>query len=145
MRRRQVRPQDQGANLNAQRGNIWTNDGYQSDSSPHTIPNNKPNPRRFTAYQEQYARVFPDGPYDRAWEGVQKINPVASLSIGKQVLPNPLQRARLTLTSIQQTNMTSHSIGAGTALAAFNEQQAALAATARPSLMSTVLSKLRGR
>jgi hypothetical protein len=142
--RKRIAAVQQGAYLNAQRGNVWTNDGYGSDTTPNHLPNGKPNPLILTNHQDQYGRVFPDGPYDRTWQGIQKINPVSSLSIGKQALPNPLQNARMTLTSIQQTNPTSHSIGAGTALAAFNEQQATLASTARPSLLSTIASKLRG-
>lgn len=142
--RKRIAAVQQGAYLNAQRGNVWTDDGFMSGTMPNTLPNGKPNPLILDHYRDAYGRVFPDGPYDKSWQGIQKINPVAALSIGKQVMPNPLQRARLTLTSIQKTNMTSHSIGAGTALAAFNEQQAQLAAAARPSLMSTVLSKLRG-
>lgn len=139
-----IPPQDQGANLNAQRGNVWTDDGWESDTRPNQLPSGKPDPMLLTHVQDRYARVFPDGPYDRAWPGVQKINPIAALSIGKQAIPNPLQRNRMRVTHINQTNMTSHSIGAGTALAAFNEQQAQLAASVRPSLMSTVMSKLRG-
>lgn len=135
----------QGANLNKQRGNIYTNNGYQSDVVPNVLPDNKPNPMLLVNFRDQYARVFPDGPYDRTWSGVQKNNPIAALSIGKQAMPNPLQRNRARVTHINQTNFTSHSIGAGTALAAFNEQQAAIAAAARPSLMSTVMSKLRGQ
>lgn len=141
--RRRIAAVQQGAYLNAQRGNVWTDNGFASDTVPNRLPNGKPNPLILDHYRDQYGRVFPDGPYDMSWQGIQKINPIAALSIGKQVLPNPLQRARLTLTSIQKTNMTSHSIGAGTALAAFNEQQAMLAASARPSLMSSISSKLR--
>lgn len=143
-RRRQIAPQDQGAFLNAQRGNVWTNGGWGSDTQPNAIPNGKPNPLIRTNFQDQYARVFPDGPYDRSWQGVQKINPIASLSVGKQVMPNPYHRVRMRVPTINNINPTSHSIGAGTALAAFNEQQAALAAQARPSLMSTLVGKLRG-
>lgn len=135
----------QGANLNRQRGNVYTDrGGYQSDAAPPTLPNGKPNPMLLVNYRDQYGRVFPDGPYDRSWQGVQKINPIAALSVGLQAMPNPLQRNRMRVTHINKTNMTSHSIGAGTSLAAFNEQQAQLAAAARPSLMSTIVTKLRG-
>lgn len=143
-RRRQIPPDQQGAFLNAQRGNVWTRNGWASDTQPNAIPNGKPNPLILTGYQDQYARVFPDGPYDRSWQGIQKINPIASLSIGKQMMPNPYQRVRMRVPTINTNNPTSHSIGAGTALAAFNEQQAAIAAQARPSLLSTLAGKLRG-
>jgi hypothetical protein len=139
-----IKPEQQGANLNQQRGNVWVDNGYQSDVAPSVLPTGKPNPMLLVNYRDQYARVFPDGPYDRTWQGVQKNNPIACLSIGKQVMPNPLQRNRMRVTHVNKTNFTSHSIGAGTALAAFNEQQAQLAVNARPSLMSTVMSKLRG-
>lgn len=133
----------QGANLNAQRGNMWTNDGYASDSTPDPL-NPHPIPWRFTAYREQYRRVFPDGPYDRSWQGVQKENPIAALSVGKMAIPNPLQRQRMHVPTINKTNFTSHSIGAGTALAAYNQQQQQLAAQARPPLLQTILGRLRG-
>ena len=97
-----------------------------------------------TNYRDQYVRVFPDGPYDRSWQGIQKENPVAALSIGKQAIPSPLQSNRMRVSHINLTNHTSHSIGAGPALAAFNENQAQLAAAARPSLLSTIASKIRG-
>lgn len=142
--RKRIAAAQQGAYLNAQRGNVWTDNGFESGSAPNRLPSGKPDPLVLDHYRDRYARVFPDGPYSSAWAGVQKINPIAALSIGKQVLNNPLQTTRMTLTSIQKTNMTTHSIGAGTALAAFNEQQAQLAASARPSLMSTIATKLRG-
>lgn len=137
-------PSQQGANLNAQRGNVWVKNGYESDTVPDVLPNDHPNPLILDHYRDQYARVPPDGPYDRTWQGVQKDNPIATLSIGRQVMPNPYHRNRMRVPHIGQTNFTSHSIGAGTALAAFNEQQAALAASVRPSIMSTLLSRLRG-
>ena len=143
-RRGRIPPNQQGAWLNAQRGNVWTNNGWGSDTHPNAIPNGKPNPLIRTNFQDQYARVFPDGPYDRSWQGVQKINPIAALSVGKQVMPNPYQRVRMRVPNINTNNPTSHSIGAGTALAAFNQQQAALAAQARPSLVDTLVGKLRG-
>lgn len=143
-RRRGIAATMQGANLNALRGNVWTDDGWGTDIRPNAIPNGKPNPLVLTNVQDQYARVFPDGPYDRSWQGVQKINPVAAMSVGKQVIPNPYTRNRMRVPTINNRNPTSHSIGAGTALAAFNQQQAALAATARPSLLSTLAGKLRG-
>lgn len=135
---------DQGANLNKQRGNLWVDNGYVSDVVPSPIPNGKPNPMLLVNYRDQYARVFPDGPFDMSWDGIQKINPIAALSVGKMVIPNPLFRNRMRLPVINRSNPTSHSIGAGTALAAFNEQQAQLAASVRPSLFSQVFSRLRG-
>lgn len=134
----------QGEELNRQRGNVWVNNGYESDVHPDVLPNGHPNPLLLVHYRDQYARVPPDGPFDRSWQGIQKINPIASLSIGRQVMPNPYQRNRMAVPHINLVNKTSHSIGAGTALAAFNEQQAELAANARPSLLSTIASKLRG-
>lgn len=135
----------QGANLNKQRGNVWVDNGYESDTAPNVLPNGHPNPMLLTNYRDQYARVFPDGPYDRAWQGIQKINPIAQLSIGRQVMPNPYHRNRMAVPHIHLTNAATHSVGAGTALAAFNEQQAQLAANARPSIVSTLLSRLRGQ
>lgn len=140
--RRRIAAAQQGAYLNAQRGNVWTSNGFESGTAPNRL-SAKPDPMVLDHYRDRYARVYPDGPYDRSWQGVQRINPIAALSIGKQVLNNPLQTARMRLTSIQRDNMTAHSIGAGTALAAVNEQQAALAATARPSLASQIGAKLR--
>lgn len=140
---RAVKASEQGANLNRQRGNVWVDNGYVSDTVPNPLPTGKPNPMLLTNYRDQYARVFPDGTYDRSWQGIQRINPIAALSIGRQVLPDPYKRNRMRVSHINLTNHTSHSIGAGTALAAFNEQQAALATDVRPSLMSSIVSKLR--
>lgn len=143
-RSRGIPANQQGANLNAQRGNVWTDNGYASDVAPHVLPGGQPNPMLLVNYRDQYARVFPDGPYDRSWQGIQKENPIACLSVGKMAIPNPLQRNRMHVPTINKQNYTSHSIGAGTALAAYNSQQAQLAAQARPSLVQTVLGRLRG-
>lgn len=127
---------EQAQLLNQQRGNVWTDNGYASDTQ---LP-----PWLLTNYRDRYRRVFPDGPYDRSWQGVQKINPIASLSVGRQAIPNPLHRNALRVQRTLWNNPTSHSVGAGTALAAYNQQQEALAAQARPSVLKTIVGRLRG-
>ena len=122
--------------LNQQRGNVWTDNGYADDLNlpPYLLVN----------YRDRYRRVFPDGPYDRSWQGVQKINPISALSVGRQAIPNPLQSQSLRIPRTNWNNPTSHSIGAGTALAAYNVQQEALAQQVRPGILSTIVGRLRG-
>ena len=126
-------PGEQAQLLVNERGDIWTNRGYTS--LPIVIHPN-----------DRYVRVPPGGPFDQAWQGIQKDNPVAHLGTSFADIANPLQTQALSLPYIQQNNPTAMSVGAGPALAASQQNQyAAAVANQRPSLTSSIMRRIRGR
>lgn len=116
-----------------ERGNVWEDVAYAT-SPVITHPN------------DIYLRVNPDGPFDMSWQGVQKINPIAELSRSSQwaTIPNPLQRQALHVSHLQKDTVAHRSIGAGTALAAANQEAYDRSAIPQPGLLATILGRLRG-
>jgi hypothetical protein len=116
-----------------ERGTIWTNVGYQS--MPIVIHPN-----------DEYIRVFPDGPYDQAWQGVQKVDPIADVDTTYMEIPNPYYNEMELLPRVQYVNPTSVSVGAGPAVIEGWEEQDELAmAGSQPGLLATIMSRLRGQ
>ena len=97
---------------------------------------------------DRYRRVMPDGPFDRAWEGVQKINLISSVGMRRASFYNPNIpvfnfELKEQYPRIQSNNQASHSFGAGPGSIAAQEQQYQQSGVA-PSFMQMVLSRLRG-
>jgi hypothetical protein len=115
----------------AERGDVWTR--YAYGQLPINIHPN-----------DTYLRVFPDGEYDQAWQGVQKIEPIAAMGTNHMDIPNPYYREKADLTSIQYINPASDSIGAGPALIAAQEQDYVASQTENPSFVRAVLARLTG-
>jgi hypothetical protein len=100
---------------------------------------------------DRYVRVFPEGPYTQAWEGVQKINAVAS--VGKlrtaiynpNGMANPFQTSKMAVPVVGNNVWGPGSIGTGPAIygADPNYGQADYSAPYQ-SLVSRILAKLRG-
>lgn len=116
-----------------ERGNVWEDVAY-STSTDITHPN------------DRYLRVFPDGTFDRSWQGVQKINPIARAARGYQwaTIPNPLQTTRLRTGHLQKETAAHRSVGAGTALAEANTEAYERQAIPQAGLLATILGRLRG-
>ncbi|MGH7239162.1 MAG: hypothetical protein ACREHG_03740 [Candidatus Saccharimonadales bacterium] len=121
-----------GALVPTLRHDIWTNRGYISE--PIVIHPN-----------DRYRRVFPDGPYSQAWQGVQKTNPVADVYLGFMELPNPLQTQYMMTNRILRTNPDAYSVGAGPVLYAAQAAPSSVTDYGRPTLIQSVLKRLRGR
>lgn len=97
---------------------------------------------------DQYRRVFPDGPFDRAWEGVQKINEMSKVGTARASFYNPNIevwnfQTKAQYTSIQRNNQASHSFGAGPASIAAQDQEYQQTGTP-PSFMSMMMARIRG-
>ena len=136
LRRSTVRggtPNRQIEDFYRERGNVWEDVAFTT-SPVRTHPN------------DIYLRVFPDGTFDRSWQGIQKDNPVAQLSRGSQwaTIPNPLQRNQLRVSHLQKETVAHRSIGAGTALAEANQEAYERQAIPQPGLLATILGRLRG-
>lgn len=89
-------------------------------------------------------RVVPDGPYTQAWEGVQKVNPLAYVGTHYQPVLNPLQTGRMTLPTINQNNPIPSFFGTGpiTQRQLVNSQQTP--GTPSIGFWQGLLAKLRG-
>ena len=125
-------PGQQAQMLIDQRGDKWTNIGYTQPVSMIPVAN------------YLYRRVAPDGPYSQAWQGIQRNNPVSDIYTGRPEIPNPYQRNRMVLPPTLKNNPAAYSVGAGPALYAAQDQLAAVQDSQRPSLLQTVLAKLKG-
>lgn len=75
-RPRQATPGEQAAVLVRDRGVIQSQRGYNIfpwDTHPN----------------DAYRRVFPDGPFDRAWEGIQRCNEISKVGMLRASIYNP--------------------------------------------------------
>lgn len=115
-----------------ERGDEWINIAYTQ------LPINiHPN--------DLYIRVFPDGPYSQAWQGVQKNDPITQLGTNHMGIPNPYYRDRMGLPTVQYDNPAAWSVGAGPALLDAQDQDWVASQQQNPGLLQTVLAKLRGQ
>lgn len=126
-------PEQQAQMLLDERGDVWTNIGYTQPQAMIPVANYR------------YRRVFPDGPYDQAWQGIQKNNPIADVYTGRPEIPNPYQRNRMALAPILKNNPAAFSVGAGPALYQAQDEFQAVQDSQRPTLLQTILSKLKGQ
>jgi hypothetical protein len=133
--RRNKSPGEQARSAAIQRGIIQTPFGYTQ--FPWNIHPN-----------DRYVRVFPDGPYSQAWEGVQRINFMSSVGTARASvyfpMANPLQTRKTKVPQLQDVNWAAYSQGAGPAVIEYQQQQAAMQAQQNQSLLSTMVRKLRG-
>lgn len=134
-RRKLLTPGQQAAELVKARGTIQSPFGYTS------FPWN-------THPDDRFRRVYADGPFDRAWEGVQKINEMSKVGTARASFYNPNIpvfnfETKAQYTSIQKNNLASRSFGGGPASIAAQEQEYAQSGQP-PSFMGMVLSRLRG-
>lgn len=135
---RRLTPSEQAAIVLRERGVIATKVGY--------VPfpwNTRP--------VDRYIRVVPEGPFDRAWEGVQRVNELSKVGMLRAsmygTLPvMPMQTTRVKSTRFQRNNAAAFAFGAGPAAA--GEQQAYAEAyanqTASPGPLTMFLRRLRG-
>lgn len=98
---------------------------------------------------DRYRRVFPDGPFDRAWEGVQKVNLMSSVGTARASFYNPdipvfNFETKAQYGRIQSNNQASHSFGAGPASIAAQEQEFQQTGIP-PSFLRMVMARLSGR
>jgi hypothetical protein len=142
---RRLSPSQQAKLAANQRGIIQTKRGFTSQ--PVQIHPN-----------DRYVRVFPDGPFDEAWEGVQKI--VGGImpgthrmggmwdprdGMGQYATRNYLQGTLTQSGTISNNNAASRSVGAGPASYAAQAQAYAAQQNASPGLLSLLVNKLKGR
>lgn len=125
-------PEQQAQMLLDARGDVWTNIGYTQPEAMIPIANYR------------YRRVFPDGPFDQAWQGIQKNNPISDVYTGYAEIPNPYQRNRMKTSRILQNNPAAYSVGAGPALYQAQDEYQAVQDSQQPGLLQTILSKLKG-
>jgi hypothetical protein len=97
---------------------------------------------------DRYRRVFPDGPFDRAWEGVQKINLMSSVGTRRASFYDPNIpvfnfETKKQYPRVQWNNQASHSFGGGPASIAAQEQEYQQTGQP-PSFLGMVMSRLRG-
>jgi hypothetical protein len=115
-----------------ERGDIWTNKAYTE--MPIVIHPN-----------DEYLRVFPDGPFSQAWQGVQKDNPIVDLGTNYMGIPNPYYNAEMGLPTIQYDNPAAMSVGQGPVLVDDYEQSViAGPVQTQPGLLRTILNRLQG-
>lgn len=94
-----------------------------------------------------YVRVAPDGPFDQAWQGVQKMNAVARVGTHYQDIPNPLQTNRMHIPRVMRNNPGAFSIGGGPLSYTASQSEAANPynlAPANPTLSGVLKSRLKG-
>jgi hypothetical protein len=118
-----------------QRGVIQTGTGYTS------FPWN-------THPDDQRVRVFADGPFDRAWEGVQKVNLITSVGVLRAARYDPNSpvfnfETKQQTPRVQQNNWAAFSFGGGPASIAAQEQAYQESGQSQ-SFLSMVLGRLRG-
>jgi len=119
-----------------QRGDIQTKQGYTSfpwDTHPN----------------DRYVRVFPDGPYDQQWAGIQKNNLISQVGTQRASTygdePMYLQEVRQHSGTVQSVNWAAYSAGAGPARIAAQQAAYAQQQAQPPSLLSTFMARLRGQ
>ena len=125
-------PDEQAQMAADARGAVWTDRAFNTNPLLNIHPN------------DLFVRVFPDGQYDMAWAGIQKIDPVADVNVCKMEIPNPYWTNRMKLPTIQQNNPAAWSVGAGPALIEAQEQQYALDSSPNPGILRTLLLRLKG-
>lgn len=95
---------------------------------------------------DAYVRVFPDGPYDRQWAGIQKINLISSVGTQRASVygdePVYIQQLRQYSGTVQAVNQAAYSQGAGPAVLAAQEQAMAQSSNP-PPLWTSILARLR--
>jgi hypothetical protein len=98
-------------------------------------------------------RVPPGGPYDQAWQGVQRVNLMSRMGFRRASqygpMPMPLQRNVLRRATVNQNNWSAFSFGAGPVNAQSQNQATAdwfqqNAETASPGPVTMFLRRLRG-
>lgn len=96
---------------------------------------------------DTYRRVFPDGPFDRAWEGVQKVNEISSVGMLRASIYNP----NIPVFNFEQREHTPRTnrntlfgFGGGPASIAAQEQEYQQTGVP-PSFLKMVLGRLRGK
>lgn len=95
---------------------------------------------------DTYRRVFPDGPFDRAWEGVQKINLISSVGMLRASIYDPNVPVfnfedKSQLPRIERVH--GFTFGGGPASIAAQEQEYQQTGQA-PSFLRMVIGRLRG-
>jgi hypothetical protein len=135
--RKRLTPAEQTEIFYRDRGNVQLGTNRQFNQFPWNIHPD-----------DQYRRVFPDGPFDRAWEGVQKINLMSSVGTARSSFYDPNVpvfnfETKSQYGRVQQNNQASHSFGAGPASIAAQEQEYQQTGVP-PSFLSMVMQRLRG-
>lgn len=87
-----------------------------------------------------YNRVAPDGPYDVAWQGVQKLNAITQVAINRPTIENPLTSTRMYRPNGNILLNGAAPVGDGPAI--YAEENQGTAYEEQPGLLASIFARL---